>query len=254
MKPTNIAEILRNAPVGTLLYSPMVGYVNLVGVHDDVGERDIIEVEPQFGHKPRIRFDKYGKYVPDGERLLFPSKFNKTWNAWQLGLFGFGHFITSMDDKSETMVITKDDTAMAYRADGSCITICQLDYRWATVDERAAFLDRLGENGLWWNEKAMEIYDIGDGTTDIPYHEAVGKIKSLELENLKLNAILLLTGMYNVRDADLHNTVFNRIYGAKTKPEVDEIVWDYHTALNPNIGRANAVPGYYNMYEQKNGK
>ena len=60
--------------------------------------------------------------------------------------------------------------------------------------------------------------------------------------------------MYNVRDADLHNTVFNRIYGAKTKPEVDEIVWDYHTALNPNIGRANAVPGYYNMYEQKNGK
>lgn len=251
MEPTNIAEILRNAPVGTLLYSPMVGYVNLVGVYDDVGKRDIIEVEPQFGHKPRMGFDKYGKYVPDGECLLFPSKFNKTWNAWQLGLFGFGHFITSMDDKSETMVITKDDTAMAYRADGSCITICQLDYRWATDVEKIAFLCELGKNGLEWDEATLEIFAPLPETffTEERYKEATDKIKDLLLENLKLNAVLLLAGLYNVKNITLHSEIYNRIDEAKTQSEVNEIVWEYHRKFCPEM--VEKIDEVKNLQNQK---
>lgn len=251
MEPTNIAEILRNAPVGTLLYSPMVGYVNLVGVHDDVGKRDIIEVEPQFGHKPRMRFDKYGKYVPDGERMLFPSKFKKDWDGWQCALFQYGNFITRIGAESETLVISKDSTDMAYRANGSRTVISQTDYRWATDVEKIAFLCELGKNGLEWDEATLEIFAPLPETffTEERYKEATDKIEDLLLENLKLNAVLLLAGLYNVKNITLHSEIYNRIDEAKTQSEVNAIVWEYHRKFCPEM--VEKIDEVKNLQNQK---
>lgn len=71
----NIAEILKNAPKGTKLYSPLFGEVKLESVSDD-----IIEVGIEGA---AFIFYKDGRYYQsyfNGECLLFPSKDKRNWD------------------------------------------------------------------------------------------------------------------------------------------------------------------------------
>lgn len=160
MHNKNIAEILKNAPKGVLLYSPVFGYVNLVGVTDKVGARDKIIANIQFGKSGNVEFDSFGRYSVDGECMLFPSKFHKTWDDWQDSLFRCGDFITNIDGYKETFVIFKDsgsDTCEAYDANGSNAIISRIEYRWATEEEKNGFLAELDRNGLIWNSSTNEM-------------------------------------------------------------------------------------------------
>ena len=87
----NIAEILEDAPTGTLLYSPIFGKLAYIGSHalegqtysiivcqypDAIGQGDSVSVE----------FDENGTYLNrgyssrrGGECMLFPSKENRDW-------------------------------------------------------------------------------------------------------------------------------------------------------------------------------
>ena len=87
----NIAEILKDAPTGTLLYSPIFGKLAYIGSHalegqtysiivcqypDAIGQGDSVSVE----------FDENGTYLNrgyssrrGGECMLFPSKENRDW-------------------------------------------------------------------------------------------------------------------------------------------------------------------------------
>lgn len=160
MDNKNIAEILKNAPKGILLYSPVFGYVNLVGVTDKVGARDKIIANIQFGKSGNVEFDSFGKYSINGECMLFPSKFNKTWDYWQESLFRHGDFITNIDGYKETFVIYKDsgrDTCEAYDSKGSNTIISRIEYRWATDEEKNGFFAELDRNGLMWNQFTNEM-------------------------------------------------------------------------------------------------
>lgn len=157
MENKNIAEILRNAPVGTLLYSPMVGYVNLAEVKDEVGKRGAIKAYLQFKNNKNIEFDSFGRYRVDGECMLFPSKFHKTWDDWQESLFNFGDFITNIDGYKETFVISGFDTSLAYDSHSREVTINKLEYRYATKDEKDAFIYELERNGYFWDENDCQI-------------------------------------------------------------------------------------------------
>lgn len=71
----NIAEILKNVPKGTKLYSPIFGEVEL-------SEVDSIFI--YIKHDDFIaRFHSDGKYTKNGECMLFPSRENRDWNTFK---------------------------------------------------------------------------------------------------------------------------------------------------------------------------
>ena len=73
----NISELLKDAPKGMKLYSPIYGEVEFKYI-----EGGNIIVKDRYGFN-RI-FSKYGKYFTDydSECLLFPSKDYRTWQGW----------------------------------------------------------------------------------------------------------------------------------------------------------------------------
>lgn len=78
----NIAKILKNCPIGTKLYSPIVGEVKLHEVRDSY-------IEGRYDNKGvsiSIVFNEEGKYsnTDNGECLLFPSKEQRDWNEFRL--------------------------------------------------------------------------------------------------------------------------------------------------------------------------
>lgn len=85
----NIAEILKNKPVGTKLWSPLFGRCTLAEVAEARG--DIIYPIIVTHHNDVAScFTKYGQYLSDfreGECLLFPSKYIRNWEkfSWKKG-------------------------------------------------------------------------------------------------------------------------------------------------------------------------
>ena len=73
----NIENILKKCPLGTTLYSPILGECTFVGT-------DPIKVKAHNGNS--YTFTPYGKYilfgVKDTECVLFPSKENRDWNKF----------------------------------------------------------------------------------------------------------------------------------------------------------------------------
>lgn len=79
----NIAELLKDAPEGIKLYSPLFGEVELKEVNPDCMTDNAIYVISSNGGLRN--FDRFGKffYNHDGECLLFPSKEVRTWEGWK---------------------------------------------------------------------------------------------------------------------------------------------------------------------------
>lgn len=75
----NIANFLRNAPVGTRLYCTMVGWVNLKDIERD-SEYPIVCT--YNNGSSFIYFTKYGYYYnnDDAECVIFPSDTCRTWD------------------------------------------------------------------------------------------------------------------------------------------------------------------------------
>lgn len=100
----NIAEILRDCPKGTKLYSPLLGKCKFVEIGIDEGE-DFIHVEYGLEDKKRCAvFSSDGRYfdwvkVEDTECLLFPSARMRDWNKF----FKRGDVV--VDEDLETTVV-----------------------------------------------------------------------------------------------------------------------------------------------------
>ena len=90
---TNIADLLRNAKKGTMLWSPLFGPVEFM----QLGKNDQIWIKVDNSEP----FDKYGRYFgsrfTEAECLLFPSKDCRTWEGWKAHVepkFKVGDWIT----------------------------------------------------------------------------------------------------------------------------------------------------------------
>jgi len=81
---TNIAALLKDAPKGTKLYSPICGEVRLL---QSLNEDDYIEVM-DFHNEVREFFPD-GRYDKYGECLLFPSKEVRDWKYFRVKYFNF---------------------------------------------------------------------------------------------------------------------------------------------------------------------
>lgn len=83
-KDIDIYEILKGAPVGTPLYTPLCGNVLLSYFATNKEEGEAIWTENENGECP---FNKNGKWREDGEVMLFPSYEMRDWSkfAWKKG-------------------------------------------------------------------------------------------------------------------------------------------------------------------------
>lgn len=115
----NIAEILKDAPEGTKLYSPLFGEVELQSVSDLM-----IEVKVGVSTSTFYRDGRYYKSYPNSECLLFPSKNKRNWDNV--------HFL-----KDKASVMVSDDgydwklrsfhgnhTACLLDEDGNIVSYC----------------------------------------------------------------------------------------------------------------------------------
>ena len=82
MKNLNLAEMLKDCPEGTKLYSPIFGEVELVKVYND----ENYPIEVKLNNGTLDYFAKDGRiYIDfDGGCLLFPSKEERDWNKFKL--------------------------------------------------------------------------------------------------------------------------------------------------------------------------
>lgn len=79
----NIAEILKDAPKGTKLYSPLFGEVELQSVSQSVSD-DIIEVRIEGAVSTFYKDGRYYRSYFNGECLLFPSKDKRNWEVMKV--------------------------------------------------------------------------------------------------------------------------------------------------------------------------
>lgn len=141
----NIAEILRDCPKGTKLYSPIYGDVSFKKLLDDVEYP--ISVEDK--NSRQIYFSKDGLYLtdlPDVECLLFPSRSLRDWTKF----FKHGDVVITHDgtkagvfDKWCDDTYTKFFTSFSLYKDGSSYKgqLCGTKkFHKATDGQRAYFI------------------------------------------------------------------------------------------------------------------
>lgn len=88
----NIAEILKDAPKGTKLWSSVCGDCTLLCVTDSdaslyMGYPITCEAVDSFGNKDTVEFTEEGLCAtryPNGECVLFPSKENRDWATFKV--------------------------------------------------------------------------------------------------------------------------------------------------------------------------
>lgn len=97
----NIAEILKDCPKGTNLYSPICGECHLYWVVDGVKATGVNvdgEIVVYDNDRSKYSFYKDGTQHPMGECLLFPSKENRNWSTFNCTKrFKKGDFIHNRD-------------------------------------------------------------------------------------------------------------------------------------------------------------
>ena len=144
----NIAEILRDMPKGTELYSPLFGKCELVDTYTGEGDEPI-RVEPFCGGVSRT-FSSKGRYFEryqDAECLLFPSARMRDWNKFfkrgDVVVNEYTGLITVFDGWANDDYTKFNTTIDYYKISGSWgkeDIYCTGIYRKATDEERAKFI------------------------------------------------------------------------------------------------------------------
>lgn len=168
----NIAEILRDMPKGTKLYSPLFGKCELVGVStDEYG--DFIRVESFFQDvcvkKESRTFSSDGSYFgwyPNAECLLFPSAKMRDWSKFFMrgdvvlnehsGLVAI--FVGWVDDEftefNATINLRKKDNFWGKEKE-TCPTEC---FSKVADEERAEFIAAAEKHyGGRYNPKTLQV-------------------------------------------------------------------------------------------------
>ena len=96
----NIAEILKNVPKGTKLYSPIFGELTFMCTNIlCIKVLDLSNIVREFYHD--------GRFYMNGECMLFPSRENRDWSTFTLNKFDvnslkpFDKVLVRDDDKDE---------------------------------------------------------------------------------------------------------------------------------------------------------
>lgn len=178
----NIAEILRDYPKGTKLYSPLFGKCELVGVDtDEYGDFIRIEVFFQNGHvKESGTFSSDGRYFewyPNAECVLFPSERMRCWSKF----FKRGDVLA--DNDLETVVIFNGWANDDYTEFNTTINYDTISKVWdkedicravlfhkATNEERAEFIAAAEKHyGGKYNPETLQVEPIKVAEPKCPF-------------------------------------------------------------------------------------
>lgn len=121
-KDLNLAEMLKNVPQGTKLYSPIFGECELKDVKDN---EIIVESDANCGYY--TFYEKGSFYKNYGECLLFPSRDNRDWSTFNTEAEGFN--VEGLKDKIETIKHILEDSAPEYVSDALREYLHDLEYR-----------------------------------------------------------------------------------------------------------------------------
>lgn len=85
-KELDLAEILKDCPKGTKLYSPVLGKVEFMAIVEE--DDNQIKIGKRGNGIPLRTYYFYpnGKYEEDGECMLYPSKTQRDWSKFKLPL------------------------------------------------------------------------------------------------------------------------------------------------------------------------
>lgn len=161
----NIAEILKDCPKRTKLYSPIFGE----GWLSEVGDY-LIKVYDNNANDYNFYHD--GSYVKTGERMLFPSKENRDWNTFQKP-FQDGDVISN---NSYIAIFHKFGKPQFCEYDKVIYYHCwcyqngkdykfekdfgigrDTEYRFATDEEKQKLFDVIKKNGYKWNAETKTL-------------------------------------------------------------------------------------------------
>lgn len=164
----NIAKVLKNAPKGLVLYSPLFGACTFDSVVPSTQPTDDVNAEcihVKYRGKDWY-FNEYGEcFYENSECLLFPSQSHRTWNNWQIVLLpkSIGS-VVKLDSVGTKFIIQQSE--LAENAEGSylCVTnvvdSCRLQY--CDEQETKLYMTSLNENGKMWSSSKGEIVWISD--------------------------------------------------------------------------------------------
>lgn len=108
-KDFDIYEILKGVPDGTPLYTPLCGNVEFTSVAADKEKAEAIWTEDKNGE---YAFDKNGRWMKEGEVLLFPSKEMRDWSKF----FKKGDVLICYEGKKPYYTIFDGFESNTYRA------------------------------------------------------------------------------------------------------------------------------------------
>ena len=160
-KKSHLGQILINAPVGLMLYSPCYGHVRLKSVDDynaNLKRTPMIICNSLSGNEKIFFMD--GSISTNGECMLFPSKEHRSWDNWQTYLFKTGDIISKVfDDENgiaQTVIFSDNvnlDIVTCINTKGEKINITSLDdYNYATLIDKSIFNRELLLNGFKWDK------------------------------------------------------------------------------------------------------
>lgn len=199
---TNIYKILKDAPVGTQLYSPIFGECHLKKSGEYL--TTVIcgkMIEHEF-------YSEDGSYIKGGECLLFPSKENRDWSKFQRP-FKDGDIIA---DEHGNIAIYKGtmwynkklaDYYCGYRKwdnhfisepkrDGHFGSIKEIHF--ATEEEKQKLFDAIKANGYKWNSETKTLdklvepkFKVGDRIKYIYYDAKSAKVVKIHHDKYEVD-------------------------------------------------------------------
>lgn len=157
----NIAEILKNVPKGTKLYSPAFGEVTFMNANSDfINVKDSVKVKRAFYSN--------GNFCKDGECMLFPSRENRDWN--NICLFKDGDILISSSGNPFIFKEVKGDICSMYCGLDAWGRFWKYSNNWtlirgvrkATKKEIDLFFEILGKEGFKWNSSTLTLEKLED--------------------------------------------------------------------------------------------
>lgn len=234
----DIAEILKNVPKGTKLYSPAFGDVILEEIR-----QDYIRVRT---NNIKREFYSDGRYYANGECMLFPSRENRDWNTFSI--FRKGDILK--ESKGSIFIyngITNKEfntlgAICGINCFGNLVTENSSKDRWcykkdtrkATDKEIRLFYNKLNEEGYTWDS----------------YNFTITKISKFDINELKPFDKVL------VRDTDYNNWkcgFFDGISGVsgfkfRTTSNINTQCIPYNDDTKHLVGTKEPCPEYYKTW------
>lgn len=244
MTKINIAELLKNCPKGTELYSPIFGNVYL----DEIRPHLAVVVRTSDKQKEEFLYD--GRFGINGECMLFPSKENRNWSTLRPFKDGDVLAYQNPDYTNPSIYIHKcsqglntafyvalsaNGRFMVRDEDGEALHGNDPSARFATEEEKKKLFEAIKENGYQWDpetktlEKLITLkFKIGDqirakGTNSYT------KILGIKWDQTETYYETLLCKI-SVKDQDKFELVPNKFSISTLKPfESRVLVRDYES-------------------------